>query len=155
MSGGGEGNPRPQFWQKRKKSTTSQLRHFGVQPLDGRIEPISCSKQSVLQVGWNSQPTRAVIFEDCAVPVANRLGEEGQGFNFAMKGLNGGRINIGKEENTTRVAKHPKTVFYTYNPMKISIFLKLEVTVCNQHHNWASTSFGGNTFVHKLRAACS
>lgn len=52
--------------------------------------------QSVLKVGWNSQPTRAVIFEDCAVPVANRLGEEGQGFNIAMKGLNGGRINIGE-----------------------------------------------------------
>uniref|UniRef100_A0A3Q3QQW9 short-chain 2-methylacyl-CoA dehydrogenase n=1 Tax=Monopterus albus TaxID=43700 RepID=A0A3Q3QQW9_MONAL len=45
------------------------------------------------KVGWNSQPTRAVIFEDCAVPVNNRLGEEGQGFNIAMKGLNGGRIN--------------------------------------------------------------
>lgn len=52
---------------------------------------------SILQVGWNSQPTRAVIFEDCAVPVANRLGEEGQGFNIAMKGLNGGRINIGEQ----------------------------------------------------------
>ncbi|XP_042342641.1 isobutyryl-CoA dehydrogenase, mitochondrial [Plectropomus leopardus] len=46
------------------------------------------------KVGWNSQPTRAVIFEDCAVPVTNRLGDEGQGFNIAMKGLNGGRINI-------------------------------------------------------------
>ncbi|XP_058049982.1 isobutyryl-CoA dehydrogenase, mitochondrial [Ahaetulla prasina] len=46
------------------------------------------------KVGWNSQPTRAVIFEDCAVPVANRLGEEGHGFNIAMQGLNGGRINI-------------------------------------------------------------
>ncbi|XP_037533509.1 isobutyryl-CoA dehydrogenase, mitochondrial [Nematolebias whitei] len=46
------------------------------------------------KVGWNSQPTRAVIFEDCAVPVANRLGKEGQGFSIAMKGLNGGRINI-------------------------------------------------------------
>lgn len=46
------------------------------------------------KVGWNSQPTRAVIFEDCAVPVANRLGAEGQGFNIAMQGLNGGRINI-------------------------------------------------------------
>ncbi|XP_074793004.1 isobutyryl-CoA dehydrogenase, mitochondrial isoform X3 [Natator depressus] len=46
------------------------------------------------KVGWNSQPTRAVIFEDCAVPVANRLGAEGQGFGIAMKGLNGGRINI-------------------------------------------------------------
>ncbi|XP_063063387.1 isobutyryl-CoA dehydrogenase, mitochondrial [Engraulis encrasicolus] len=46
------------------------------------------------KVGWNSQPTRAVIFEDCAVPVTNRLGVEGQGFNIAMRGLNGGRINI-------------------------------------------------------------
>lgn len=55
---------------------------------------------SLLQVGWNSQPTRAVIFEDCAVPVSNRLGEEGQGFSIAMKGLNGGRINIG---NTTKL----------------------------------------------------
>nr|XP_055212413.1 isobutyryl-CoA dehydrogenase, mitochondrial isoform X4 [Gorilla gorilla gorilla] len=46
------------------------------------------------KVGWNSQPTRAVIFEDCAVPVANRIGSEGQGFLIAMRGLNGGRINI-------------------------------------------------------------
>ncbi|XP_025320636.1 isobutyryl-CoA dehydrogenase, mitochondrial isoform X1 [Canis lupus baileyi] len=46
------------------------------------------------KVGWNSQPTRAVIFEDCAVPVANRIGNEGQGFIIAMKGLNGGRINV-------------------------------------------------------------
>ncbi|HYE52061.1 MAG TPA: isobutyryl-CoA dehydrogenase [Azospirillaceae bacterium] len=46
------------------------------------------------KMGWNSQPTATVIFEDCKVPVANRLGEEGQGFTFAMKGLDGGRINI-------------------------------------------------------------
>lgn len=56
--------------------------------------------KSAFQVGWNSQPTRAVIFEDCAVPVANRLSEEGQGFRIAMKGLNGGRINIGEEDKT-------------------------------------------------------
>jgi len=46
------------------------------------------------KMGWNSQPTRAVIFEDCEVPVENLLGAEGQGFNIAMGGLNGGRINI-------------------------------------------------------------
>ncbi|KAF6080369.1 acyl-CoA dehydrogenase family member 8 [Phyllostomus discolor] len=46
------------------------------------------------KVGWNSQPTRAVIFEDCAVPVASRIGDEGQGFLIAMKGLNGGRISV-------------------------------------------------------------
>ncbi|KZD08198.1 isobutyryl-CoA dehydrogenase [Oceanibaculum pacificum] len=46
------------------------------------------------KLGWNSQPTRAVIFEECRVPVANRLGAEGDGFKIAMKGLDGGRINI-------------------------------------------------------------
>ena len=47
------------------------------------------------KMGWHTQPTRQVIFEDVRVPVANRLGEEGDGFHIAMKGLNGGRINIG------------------------------------------------------------
>jgi alkylation response protein AidB-like acyl-CoA dehydrogenase len=47
------------------------------------------------KLGWNSQPTSAVLFEDCRVPVANRLGEEGDGFKIAMMGLDGGRINIG------------------------------------------------------------
>ena len=47
------------------------------------------------KLGWNSQPTSAVVFEDCRVPVANRLGEEGDGFKIAMMGLDGGRINIG------------------------------------------------------------
>ncbi len=46
------------------------------------------------KLGWNSQPTAAVIFEDCRVPIANRIGAEGEGFTFAMKGLDGGRINI-------------------------------------------------------------
>ncbi|MCG6483699.1 acyl-CoA dehydrogenase family protein [Vibrio parahaemolyticus] len=51
----------------------------------GRKEP---------KVGWNSQPTRAVTFENVVIPASHLLGEEGQGFIFAMKGLDGGRINI-------------------------------------------------------------
>src|SRR5262249_29001649 len=47
------------------------------------------------KLGWSSQPTAAVIFETCKVPVANRLGPEGFGFKIAMAGLDGGRINIG------------------------------------------------------------
>ena len=47
------------------------------------------------KMGWNSQPTAQVIFEDCRVPVANRIGGEGEGFKIAMAGLDGGRINIG------------------------------------------------------------
>ncbi|MGK2739577.1 isobutyryl-CoA dehydrogenase [Tepidicaulis sp. LMO-SS28] len=47
------------------------------------------------KMGWKSQPTAAVIFEDARIPVANRIGEEGEGFKFAMMGLDGGRLNIG------------------------------------------------------------
>lgn len=46
------------------------------------------------KMGWNSQSTRPITFENVEVPEENRLGEEGQGFVFAMKGLDGGRINI-------------------------------------------------------------
>lgn len=46
------------------------------------------------KMGWNAQPTGAVVFDDARVPVANRLGDEGMGFRIAMAGLEGGRINI-------------------------------------------------------------
>jgi alkylation response protein AidB-like acyl-CoA dehydrogenase len=46
------------------------------------------------KLGWNSQPTAAVRFDDCHVPVANRVGGEGEGFKIAMAALDGGRINI-------------------------------------------------------------
>ncbi|MDA0130393.1 acyl-CoA dehydrogenase family protein [Vibrio sp. MarTm2] len=51
----------------------------------GRKEP---------KMGWNSQPTRSVNFDGVVIPDDHRLGEEGEGFTFAMKGLDGGRINI-------------------------------------------------------------
>jgi len=51
----------------------------------GRKEP---------KMGWNSQPTRSITFDNVVVPKEYLLGEEGQGFVFAMKGLDGGRINI-------------------------------------------------------------
>ena len=47
------------------------------------------------KMGWNAQPTAQVIFEDCRIPASNRVGKEGEGFKFAMSGLDGGRINIG------------------------------------------------------------
>ncbi|QGM47245.1 acyl-CoA dehydrogenase family protein [Methylocystis heyeri] len=47
------------------------------------------------KMGWNAQPTRAVCFENCRVPVENLLGREGQGFGIAMAALDGGRLNIG------------------------------------------------------------
>lgn len=47
------------------------------------------------KLGWHSQPTRQVMFDNVRVPVANRLGTEGEGFRIAMMGLDGGRLNIG------------------------------------------------------------
>ena len=47
------------------------------------------------KMGWNAQPTAQVIMEDCRIPAENRVGAEGDGFKFAMSGLDGGRINIG------------------------------------------------------------
>lgn len=47
-----------------------------------------------MKMGWNSQPTRQLILEDARIPLTNRIGEEGDGFKFAMAGLDGGRLNI-------------------------------------------------------------
>ena len=46
------------------------------------------------KMGWNAQPTAVVQFDDCRIPIANLLGEEGEGFKYAMAGLDGGRLNI-------------------------------------------------------------
>jgi alkylation response protein AidB-like acyl-CoA dehydrogenase len=46
------------------------------------------------KLGWHSQPTAIVMFDQCRVPVANRIGAEGEGFRIAMSGLDGGRLNI-------------------------------------------------------------
>ncbi|MEP4038965.1 acyl-CoA dehydrogenase family protein [Pseudophaeobacter sp.] len=46
------------------------------------------------KMGWKSQPTAQVQFDDCKIPADNLVGEEGQGFKYAMVGLDGGRLNI-------------------------------------------------------------
>ncbi|MGV6810661.1 MAG: acyl-CoA dehydrogenase family protein [Brevirhabdus sp.] len=46
------------------------------------------------KMGWRSQPTRQVQLDNCNIPAANLLGDEGKGFTYAMKGLDGGRLNI-------------------------------------------------------------
>jgi len=61
--------------------------------IDGKTPGVSFGANE-RKMGWNAQPTRAVMFENARVPVENRLGEEGIGFKIAMAGLDGGRLNI-------------------------------------------------------------
>lgn len=61
--------------------------------VDAKAEGVSYGKNEH-KMGWKNQPTAAVHFNQVKVPAENLLGEEGQGFVFAMKGLDGGRINI-------------------------------------------------------------
>ncbi|HEX7922031.1 MAG TPA: isobutyryl-CoA dehydrogenase [Bradyrhizobium sp.] len=61
--------------------------------IDGKTPGVSFGADE-RKMGWNAQPTRAVVFENARVPVENRLGEEGIGFKIAMAGLDGGRLNI-------------------------------------------------------------
>ena len=46
------------------------------------------------KLGWHSQPTATVMFDECRIPIENRIGDDGEGFRFAMQGLDGGRVNI-------------------------------------------------------------
>jgi alkylation response protein AidB-like acyl-CoA dehydrogenase len=64
------------------------------------------------KMGWNSQPTCTISFEDVVVPAANMLGSEGQGFKIAMKGLDGGRINIATCSIGTAQAALETTIGY-------------------------------------------
>ncbi|MEA5454945.1 acyl-CoA dehydrogenase family protein [Sinomonas sp. JGH33] len=64
------------------------------------------------KMGWNAQPTGQVVLRNVRVPVSSRLGEEGAGFAIAMKGLNGGRINIGACSIGGGQAALDKTVAY-------------------------------------------
>ena len=62
--------------------------------VDAHSDGISYGKNEI-KMGWKAQPTRTIHFKDVKVPARNLLGSEGEGFKFAMKGLDGGRINIG------------------------------------------------------------
>lgn len=71
----------------------AQERKVCVLPSTNAMQCLLCP--CVCQLGWNSQPTSAVIFEDCKVPVTNLIGKEGDGFKIAMRGIDGGRLSIG------------------------------------------------------------
>ena len=93
--------------------------------------------------------SRAVIFEDCEVPVDNVIGVEGQGFNIAMQGLNGGRINIGNENLKNLTSDIVISSTSKSHRLRRSIW-DSEPSICSQYFlsfetTWAflkSSSFG-------------
>lgn len=72
------------------QSGASGISAFAV---PANTEGISYGKKED-KMGWNSQPTRVISFDNVRIPAQNLLGREGEGFKIAMKGLDGGRINI-------------------------------------------------------------
>lgn len=80
--------------------------------VEGNLPGISLGANE-RKMGWNAQPTRAVIFDNVKVPVVNRLGDEGMGFRIAMSGLDGGRINIGACSLGGAQAAFDKALAYT------------------------------------------
>jgi alkylation response protein AidB-like acyl-CoA dehydrogenase len=65
------------------------------------------------KMGWNAQPTALVQFDDCRIPAGNLIGTEGDGFKYAMLGLNGGRLNIAASALGGAQAALDKAVTYT------------------------------------------
>lgn len=64
------------------------------------------------KMGWNIQPTTEVIMDDVVIPATNMLGQEGDGFKYAMKGLDGGRLNIAASALGAAQAALDKTLSY-------------------------------------------
>lgn len=80
--------------------------------VDAKADGISYGKNEH-KMGWKNQPTAAIHFKEVKVPAKNLLGKEGEGFKFAMKGLDGGRINIATCAVGTAQAALDRAVQYT------------------------------------------
>lgn len=92
---------------------TAETGHHGITAflVPGDAPGLSFGR-SEKKMGWNAQPTGQVVFKNVRVPASNMLGEEGSGFGIAMKGLNGGRLNIGSCSLGGGQAALDKTVAY-------------------------------------------
>eukprot|EP00835_Amoeboradix_gromovi_P001110 NODE_44_length_28780_cov_0.148496.p7 type:complete len:346 gc:universal NODE_44_length_28780_cov_0.148496:26556-27593(+) len=93
------------------KSGTKDISCFIVEK---GTEGLSFGKKEV-KLGWNSQPTRSVILENCKVPKENLLGKIGQGFKIAMQGLDGGRLNIASCSLGGAIGSFNDTIEYIKN----------------------------------------
>ncbi len=89
----GAGAPDGRVLLARTGDADSGPRGFPTFVIPANAEGVSYGKNEE-KMGWHSQPTRMVTLEDVRIPASNRVGEEGDGFAIAMKGLDGGRLNI-------------------------------------------------------------
>ena len=107
----GAGNPHD-FYVVMARTSDDGARGVSTIVVPGGSEGLSFGANEK-KMGWNAQPTRAVIFDKCRVPVANRIGPEGIGFKIAMAGLDGGRLNIAACSLGGAQAALDKAVTYT------------------------------------------
>ncbi|MET0378467.1 MAG: acyl-CoA dehydrogenase family protein [Spongiibacteraceae bacterium] len=77
----------------RTGAPNSGARGISALAIPANLPGIEYGKNEI-KLGWNSQPTRAITFDNVRVPVTHLLGAEGEGFKIAMRGIDGGRINI-------------------------------------------------------------
>ena len=95
------------------------------------------------KMGWNCSPTAAVIFEDCRVPKRNMLSTPGAGFKIAMKGLDGGRINIASCSLGGAQSAYDKAVEYIKNRKQfgktLSQFQHLQFEVAEMFTNLSAS----------------
>lgn len=90
ISGGGESD----YYVVMVRTENTGAKGITCLVIEKESEGVSFGAQEK-KLGWHSQPTAQVNFDNVRVPVANRLGKEGEGFKIAMQGLDGGRLNIG------------------------------------------------------------
>ena len=76
------------------------------------------------KMGWKNQPTRTISFDNCATPISNIVGREGDGFKIAMQGLDGGRINIASCSLGAARFCIDKTITYVNERKQFGKFLK-------------------------------
>ena len=105
------------------------------------------------KMGWNSQPTAIVSFDNCRIPASNLIGKEGEGFKFAMMGLDGGRLNIAACSLGTAQAALNQALDYTHERKAFGKSLNQQQALQFTLADMATELEAARTFLYRAAAA--
>ncbi len=105
------------------------------------------------KMGWRAQPTRQVVLDGVAVPAAHRLGAEGDGFRLALRGLNGGRVNIAACSLGGAQAAFDRTVRYLHQRRAFGVELATMDTIRLQLAEMATQLETSRLLLHRAAVA--